>query len=252
MVVVDDDDVSRKGMAALLAEHPAIDVRASLRHSEAMRWEGWDEVDVALVDAADDRAEGDQFPGVAVVQGIRKGRQPGRVRVVVVTGHFFDDAVRHRMREARADFFYHRSEVADVERLYDVVLNPCADRTVPPANDPEAAFRHGVTDSTRVNDAVAYALERGLPALLTERRDPRSRSWLHLRHQFNRVARLTAVTLDGRPPDREQHLPSLTQIGRFLSWATQTKASPPPTSTASAHQNVRSQVVAISKPARRG
>lgn len=224
VVVVDDDDINRRGMAGLLGECPDIQVVAELSHDQAMSWtDCWRTIDVALVDAADDRAPGDQFPGVSVVEVIRRHAGRSRPTIVVVTGHFFDDAVRRRMREAQADFFYHRSELGDVRVLRQVVLRPEAHRRVPSPDDAEDEHRQGVTDATRVNRAVAFAQERDLERSLSDRPVPRSRAWGRLRREFNREARLNPVTADGRQPDRQQDLPSLPQIARFLAWATKVK-----------------------------
>lgn len=222
VVIVDDDDISRRGLAELLGDRPEIDVVAALTHDQARAWqEQWDGVDVLVVDAADDRCQLDQFPGVAVVEAVRRRRRPDQTVVIVVTGHFFNDAVRRRMREARADFFYHRSELVAAERLYQAVLFPeRAGRAVPDPADPEASFRLGVTGATRVNRAVAHATDQGLMAALAERCGLRRRIWQHRRRDFNAQARLNPANADGRPPERAQSDPSLPQIERFLRWAT--------------------------------
>lgn len=222
---MDDDDISRAGMATVLGHRPEIQVVAALTHVEALAWPGeWGRLEAVLVDAADDRAYGDQFPGVAVVEHVRRHRQRGRPSVIVVTGHFFDDAVRRRMREARADFFYHRSAVADARVLHDIVLHPDVERSVPGPHDPAEPLLQGVTDESRVNRAVGYALRTDLQEALVERARPRSRSWMRLRREFNQEGRLSSVTLKGRSPDRNQDVPSLAQIGRFLAWATKVKS----------------------------
>ena len=224
VVIVEDDDINRLGMTGLLSACDEIEVVAALSHQEAMRRDArWEDVDVVLVDAADERAQVDQFPGVAVVQLVRRHRAPHQTTVVVITGHFFDDALRRRMREARADFLYHRSELADGRALYDVVLHPESHRRIPGPEDPEAELRQGVTDATRVNRAVAYALEHRLDEVLASRPQRRTRAWLHLRRRFNREAGLTPMTTHGLLPDRAQDLPSLPQIARFLAWATRIK-----------------------------
>jgi CheY-like chemotaxis protein len=228
VVVVDDDDINRRGMASLLGEDPAIDVAASLTHADAMgRPDLWDGVDAVLVDAADERDAADHFPGVRVVEEVRRHRPRGRTAIVVITGHFFDDAVRRRMREAGADFYYHRSEVGDARSLRAAVLRPGAGHAVPGPTDPDELFNQGVTDDTRVNRAVAYAAEHELERELADPDRPR-RAWLRLRREFNREARLSAVTVDGRRPDRQQVLPSRPQIARFLRWATRVKRPYPP------------------------
>jgi CheY-like chemotaxis protein len=224
-MVVEDDDINRRGMIGLMAECEDIELIAAITHTEAMAWDGrWEEVDVVLVDAADDRAQGDQFPGVAVVERVRRRRAPHQTTVVVVTGHFFDDALRRRLQEARADFLYHRSELAERRTLYDVVLHPERHRHIPGPEDPEEGRRLGVTVTSRVNQAVTYALEHGLVEALRGRSLPRTRAWMRLRREFNREARLTPMTMDGNLPDRAQDLPSMPQIARFLTWATRLKA----------------------------
>src|SRR5262249_12143000 len=109
-MVVDDGEINRHGMAWMLSTEHRIRIAGARSHRDAMAWpDEWSHVDVALGDAADPRAELDQFPGVGVVERMR--REAGRrLTIVVVTGHFFDDAIRRRMWEAGADFFYHRSE----------------------------------------------------------------------------------------------------------------------------------------------
>jgi CheY-like chemotaxis protein len=225
VVIVDDDDISRRGMAGLLGDRPEIEIVAALNHAQALGWEiEWDGVDVLVIDAADDRCEADHFPGVAVVEAVRRRRRSEQTMVIVITGHFFNDAVRRRMREAQADFFYHRSELVDAERLYQAVLAP--DRSghgVPGPIDLDACFRLGLNKRTRVNQAVAYAADEGLIEILAERTGLRRRIWQHRRRAFNAQARLNPVNADGRPPERDQADPSLPQIERFLRWATKTK-----------------------------
>jgi CheY-like chemotaxis protein len=219
VVIVDDDDIQRRGMAEYLADRPEVEVVGILNHDEALAWDGeWDGVDIALVDAADPLRDKDQFPGVEVADRIRRRRSSEQTRVIVVTGHFFNDAVRRRMREAGADYFYHRPDLHRKEGLYQAVLHP--ERAgVPGDYDPESVTRMGVGNTTRVNDAVRFTEGH-------EERPPatrRSRAWTNYRRTFNQVARLQPMNADGTPPDREQEEPSITQIERFLRWATQIK-----------------------------
>jgi CheY-like chemotaxis protein len=225
VVVVDDDDISRRGLTELLADRPEIEVAGSLVHDDALEWDGeWNSVDIAIVDAADSRREDDHFPGVGVVDHIRRRRSREQTMVIVLTGHFFDDAVRRRMREAQADFFYHRSELQESADLYRAILHPERERFgVPGVLDPETQFRMGVVSGTRINEAVRFSRSSGLEAKLNRRQGDRSRSWSRLRTSFNDVAHLNPVNADGTPPERIQRDPSLTQIERFLSWATRVK-----------------------------
>jgi hypothetical protein len=90
--------------------------------------------------------------------------------------------------------------------------------------DPEEEFTLGVTDQTRVNRAVAHAAGTELVASIADASRP-WRARLRLRRDFNRQARLSPMTLDGRRPDRPQVLPSRPQITRFLAWATRVKTT---------------------------
>ena len=129
VVIVDNDDSSRRGLGQRLADHPAIDVGGMLSHDAALAWESWRDVDVVIVDATDARRGDDQPAGVAVVKHVRHMAGSPTPVIIAITGHFFDDAVRRRMREADADFFYHRSEVQDSATLYAAVLCPDGART---------------------------------------------------------------------------------------------------------------------------
>ena len=224
VVVVDDDDLSRRGMAELLGDRAELAVVASLTHEQAVRHPRWDGIDVAIVDAADEDRRGDQFPGVGVVEAIRD-RGGDQTAVVVVTGHFFDDAVRRRMREAGADFFYNRIEFHDAATLYTAVLeaDQQSNRGVPAESDPESMFRLGVIPNTRVNAGVRFLEERTPEQEGAGGSFRRARARLRYRSRFAHEARLNPVNADGRPPDRDQTAPSFPQIQRFLDWATKTK-----------------------------
>ncbi len=218
VVVVDDDDITLMGSTAILAGCAGVDVLASLSHEAALdAGFAWDGVDVVLVDASDRRRLDDHFPGVQVVQRVRESRTPEQTRVIVLTGVMFDDAIRRRMREAGADFYYHRSELLEAAVLCRVVLRPEA--AIPEPADPEHLFRLGIGSATRVNEALQAARDEGL---LTGQGGAggRGRDRSRRRERFARRAGLHVVTADGRPPDREQPAPSLPQIDRFLRWAT--------------------------------
>jgi DNA-binding NarL/FixJ family response regulator len=221
VIVVDDDDISRRGLAALLDDSSDITVVGAFTHGDAVNLvDAWNRVDVVVVDAADERMEEDQFPGVRVVEQIRRHRTSEQTLILVLTGHYFHAALRRRMREARADFLYHRSELQDTDDLLRAVLHPDQARTLPREDDLEELMRHGVSAHTRVNEAIAYAQSDAMADSFTEPGAPRSRRWLAQRREFNRVARLAPVNRDGLPPDREQREPSVVQIERFLRWAT--------------------------------
>jgi DNA-binding NarL/FixJ family response regulator len=141
VIVVDDDDVRRRGLAELLDDHPAIDVGGMLSRQAALAWAGnWDDVDVVIVDVAQEPRLDDRGAGVAVVEHVRRQAGPTHPVIIVVSGHFFDDGLRRRMREAAADFIYHRSEVQDTGALYSAVLHPDGARAGLPVHQTEEAL----------------------------------------------------------------------------------------------------------------
>lgn len=224
VAVVDDDDLSRLGIVRILEEAADLEVAACLNHGEAMASAAWADADVVLVDAADTRDGFDDFPGVGVVQAVRRTKPRGSNWVIVVTGHYFDDALRRRMGEAGADLFFHRSEVQDRRALCEVLRCPEQFQApVPAPDDAEALFRHGVTERARVNEGLDFLREQGIGVRDLEASGRRSRAWERLRDGFNQRARLTPVNADGLPPERDQRLPSRPQIARFLRYFTEAK-----------------------------
>lgn len=226
VAVVDDDPFARRGIASFLGECEGIEVVAVVDHDAALALgDRWLQVDVALVDAADDSRSDDHFPGVAVVEEIRRRCGRDRPCVVVMTGHAYDEAVRRRMREAEADHFYDRRELLDERSMLAAVLRPSAVLPEPEGRTADEE-RLGISRLTHVNAAVNYALAENLPQRLTSRENRRARVWDRIRAEFSQVARLATVNTDGLPPDREQDLPSRRQIERFLTWATRVKQRP--------------------------
>ncbi len=224
VVIVDNEAIGRLGMTAVLSSDPRLEVVGVYDHDESLRPErSWTGVDVAVVDAADDQLPGDQFPGVAVVLAIREQSPPGSVSIVVITGHFFDDALRRRMREAKADYFYHRSALAEPERLIAAVLSPpVAQNLVPPEAGIDELDRLGIKPATAVNAAVAWARRHSQHGGIVPPGSGRRKAD-GVRRDFNRVAQLEPRNHDGTPPNRHQEIPSHPQIQRFLEWATKVK-----------------------------
>jgi hypothetical protein len=168
IAVIDDNLITRNGDVVALAAHPLIDVVAAVDHDESLTWpdDQWAELDAVLVDAArpfDDEnryRDDDHFPGVGVVLRAREVRPD--LLVIVVTGRFFDDGLRRRMKEAGADFFYFRDHLRAPEHLHRAVLEP-DERTggVPDVQDPETLTALGIDDHSVVNRFVSYLDARG-------------------------------------------------------------------------------------------
>lgn len=193
---------------------------AALGHEEALTWEGdWATVDAVVVDAADEGRPGDQFPGVAVV---RRARAAGDARplVVVVTGHYLHDGLRHRMAAAGADFFFLRSDLRSPGALVDVVLHPERHRRgVPAGGDGHGPAALGVGDTSDVEAFVEWVETRGLGPALTEEGRPRSRRWARLRREATSAGGIEPRNLTTGDAPRGQATPSIRQLARLWEWA---------------------------------
>jgi CheY-like chemotaxis protein len=226
VVIVDDNELTADGFAAALTRRPEIELVASLTHAEALAWdEQWREVDVVLVDAADETQPADHFPGVQVVRRVRACQGDRRPVVVVVTAQFMNDGLRHRMAHADADFFFLRSDFRRRASLADVVLRPEDYRRGTPAvADPERLRALGLSQSSRVEELVSYVHEHGLEAALDpaspHREDPRSRRWSRYRREIAKAAGIEPVNLTtGHVPYGNQSAPSLRQLRGIYKWA---------------------------------
>jgi len=224
VAIVDDDELTRRGIEACLADFGDVAVVASGDHEAALTWQNWSDVDVALVDAADDRHDGDHFPGVRVVEAARLGGGP-ELSIVVITGHFFDDALRRRMKEARADFFFWRGNVQDVSTLLAIIRDPDSQRRgVPDVSSEEELRALGIAPGSSVNRAIDF-LEQ------SDGERPSSaarRATIRFRRAFGEATGVRAANSDGGAPRRAQSEPSMVQIERLRQWATRSKHKPAP------------------------
>ncbi len=225
VAVVDDNELTRLGFVEALRASPAVEVAGELTHAEALEWDAeWRGVDVVLVDAADEKRGGDQFPGVGVVRRVREAAGDEGPVVIVVTGHALHDGLRYRMAQAQADLFFYRSDLSSSADLLEVVLHPEAQRrAVPPVADPSRLEALGISRGSDMERLVGYVEEHGLEEALDpdqpSRADPRSRRWLRHRRAMADEAGVRPVnmTTGNRPMDWEA--PSIRQLSRLWGWA---------------------------------
>lgn len=219
-MVVDDNRLTLPGFVSAVDGAPELELVAGFGHDEALAWTGdWADVDVVVVDAADEGRAGDQFPGVAVVRAVRAraGRGP---LVVVITGHYLHDGLRHRMREAGADFYYLRSDLRSPDALVDVVLHPERHRRgVPAVEDPHGLRVLGVEDSSDVESFVGWVEGRDLGPALAGDRGPRSRLWSRVRRDAADAGGIEPRNLTTGDAPRGHAVPSIRQLGRLWHWA---------------------------------
>lgn len=160
VAVVDDDLWVRSGRASALAS-AGFEVVFECDHEEALSDRvAWESVDVVLLDAWDAEQEWDRFPGVGVVETIRRSQRSAQILIIVISGHATNELLRLRMAEAGADFFYAHSELRTREELVDAIGNPDAARRSQAAGERLAAL--GVSPSSRLNAGLHDIESRGL------------------------------------------------------------------------------------------
>jgi CheY-like chemotaxis protein len=161
VAVVDDDLWVRAGRASTLAAEE-FDVVVECDHEEALSERiAWEEIDVVLLDAWDAERQWDRFPGVAVVEAIRRSPGGGRILIIVISGHATNELLRLRMAEAGADFFYAHSELRTAEELADAIRRPDAARRSL-VSDSEVLSELGISPSSRLNAGLHDIESRGL------------------------------------------------------------------------------------------
>ena len=205
---------------------------AAIGHDRALRERQlWTDVDVVLLDAADEGRAGDHFPGVGVVRHIRSNAGDSVPTVVVVTGHFFDDGLRHRMAEVGADFFFLRPEIRSSEKLIDIVLNPKRYRRgVPEVSDKVGVGLLGITGGSVIEGFVGYVEANELEATLNgvDRAGASQSRRSLLRHRKGLAKASGIETLNistGFPPGEFQKSPSMRQVRKIWAWAARVKYS---------------------------
>ncbi len=229
VVVVDDDEWVRRGLAEGVRSSERLHPLGALDHAEAAAWNDWRHVDVALVDAycdGDDRF--DRFPGVGVVERIRRFRSPAETLVIVISGHLTNDLLRLRMAEAGADFFYGRNEVRNLWSLEGSILHPESARRAD-RGDPLALARHGLRSTSRLNCGLAYLRDRGLgPAFGSPVRDETVLSRRRAISVRAQVADMVGIrsTAAGSGAFVERVLPSWRQVFDLVNEARGNSAPP--------------------------
>ena len=204
VVIVDDDLWIREGRAAALRACGTVDIVATADHPTAQSAVAlWDDVDVVIVDAWDHRAGFDHFPGVAVVEQVRRHRRPDQTTVIVVTGHVVNMMLRARMTEAGADFLYGHDDVADLDDLIGIIFQPDPCRS--PAVSPADLARMGIAPGSRPNAALTWVrthdLTNAFDAESQKALGISRRAIMHIRREIGTLARVTDQTTSGREHD---------------------------------------------------
>jgi CheY-like chemotaxis protein len=204
VAIVDDDLWVRSGRAQALGALADVEIVATLDHAEAVDAVGlWPGVDVVLVDAWDHRAGFDRFPGVAVVEAVRRERTPDETTIIVITGHVVNDMLRLRMSEAGADYFYGHDDVATADELAAVVRAPGHDHR--PDVSATALHDLGVRAGSRPNAALAWVRREGVDEAFvgeSQKALPVSRrAIMRIRREVGAIGRIAEPTRSGGAHD---------------------------------------------------
>ncbi len=167
IAVVDDDMWVRTGRVSAL-ESAGLTVVLACDHDQALAGDDqWTDVDVVLVDAWDASQEWDRFPGVRVVESVRRVRSSSETLVIVISGHVTNELLRLRMAEAGADFFYGHGELRDLDDLLQAIRSPNQARRARPHSSTKVAVL-GISSSAQLNAALPRhrgpRVPGGLPA----------------------------------------------------------------------------------------
>jgi CheY-like chemotaxis protein len=161
VVVVDDHELMAASLAGPLGAYPDVEVRA-IGFTEAESWDAeWQQVDVALLDAADPGHGEDHYPGVRLARRIRAAAGP-RITIAIVTSRYTDDALRARLvrlGSSGADYLFDRDDLRSADELHRFVVDPSTSETDIPAPDPAWLERHGITARTDLETVIDLTID---------------------------------------------------------------------------------------------
>jgi hypothetical protein len=179
-------------------------------------------VDVVLVDAWDASQAWDRFPGVRVVESVRRVRSRDETLVIVISGHITNELLRLRMAEAGADFFYGHGELRNLDDLLHAIRSPDEARRARPGPSTKVAAL-GISSSSQLNAALHDIEERGLQEAFRPRTSQKSlpygrRALIATRRRVADLARMTQPGPDGDRREPEwRHVVRLVNLARGVN-----------------------------------
>lgn len=158
VAVIDDDLITRSGIAALLAGRADVGVDATGTLVEAETWtvDRWAGIDWAIIDIHDHGREvsetgTDIFTGIGVIRSVRKVEP--RVRTIAITPTVRNPLLAARLADSGVDHVFERWEFAEQVDLIDALQRPCP--STAPARHPEYVLRaEGLLPRARPNQAM--------------------------------------------------------------------------------------------------
>jgi DNA-binding response OmpR family regulator len=222
IAVVDDDMWVRTGRVSAL-ENAGLTVVVACDHDQALSGVvPWTDVDVVLVDAWDASQAWDRFPGVRVVESVRRVRSRNETLVIVISGHITNELLRLRMAEAGADFFYGHGELRNLDDLLRAIRSPDEARRARPGSSTKVAAL-GISSSSQLNAALHDIEERGLQEAFRPRTSQKSlpfgrRALIAARRRVADLARMTQPGPDGDRREPEwRHVVRLVNLARGVN-----------------------------------
>lgn len=196
VAIIDDDYWTLQGQRARLSGRLDVAVVAAVAHLEALGWATeWDTIDVAVIDAYDPNETFDRFPGVGVVESLRRRRRPDQTVAVVISGHMNNQLLKQRMFEAGADFYYHRSDIQNLDALIAaILLRPGDNRAIQadPHRFRELGIRPGARPNAAIDEVTRANMHGALSPIESQKATEASRrAFINLRERVAQHAKLT-------------------------------------------------------------
>lgn len=219
VAIVDDEYWIRVGRQAGLSSFEDFDVVAVVDHNGALDVD-WSGVDIAIVDAHDPLRKWDRYPGVGVVETIRRSRSPDETTIIITSGRMFDPLLRLRMAEAGADFFYSHLDAPDPASLADLLRHQDGAHSAAFGDGRELGAL-GLRTWSRPNEALHWIEDSGANRFFTDqgtqKSAPASRRVLsRARDEVARLARLDPSLGD---PERRPGDVTWRDVVRFVNRA---------------------------------
>lgn len=124
VAVVDDDDLQRAGLVAVLGRDDDVGAVEEDTIASALDRSGWAGVDIVVVHLSTAMSRGGRLRGVEVIEQLRQQQVPRPPQVVALGTIPHDSAARLRARLAGADAYVHRWWHRSEADLRDALLRP--------------------------------------------------------------------------------------------------------------------------------
>jgi CheY-like chemotaxis protein len=204
VLVVDDDEWMRRGMADGLRSRGDVAVVDAISHEEVDD-RLWDEVDVLLIDPERRTDPRDRYAGLHTIERFRAARP--LATVVAVSWRAADPLFRLRAAEVGATTVHLTADITTVDGLLDVVDGSAG---LPPVSTAELVA-YGLDASSKVDLGVRWLLEGRAVAWVDGDVEPTRRQMIGARETLAKLVGIQPVGA-GSGAVVERRVPSWRQI----------------------------------------